>query len=311
MSRGGLLGYEDVPPAVDELSAALSDIYAVLSELRADVGSNRRIINLARSGTAHGALTRAADWSRRSARRRDQQRRKAVKSALRSTGFNIVVLWFDGESTNGSVSNFAVTVDLDSLADWRAALTDLLPTVEEVRLPGESPLLVPLLTGKTVLPLAQQLTAKPRPVRDLGEFEHSFPQPLEQRLTTAVIAAHSALEVLSGLSTLHRDGRVHDQVHDFLQRTVSDYNDAIGAIGACGEDICITALVDLLEGTAEQIKREWSGEIAAGAFAASVVEGTLGVGSQEIESLEGALVLSLQWDADPPSAVTWFKSLEE
>ena len=42
------------------------------------------------------------------------------------------------------------------------ALTDLLPKVEEVRLPGESPLLVPLLNGQEhCLPLAHATRIQP------------------------------------------------------------------------------------------------------------------------------------------------------
>ena len=306
-----LVGYEDVPTALDELSAALFDIYTVLTELRAGVGYNRRIINLARRGTSHGALARAANWSRQGTRRRAQQRRRAVKSALRSTGFKVDVFWSDGESPKGRFPNFAVAVDLDSLADWSQALTDLLPKVEEVRLPGESPLLVPLLNGRSIAPLAMRLVSNLWPVSDLGEFEHLLPQPLEQRLTTPVIAAHSALQVISGLSILRRDGGVHDQVSEFLERTVNDYKDGIATIRGFGKDVCVTALVDFLEEIVERIKGEWNGEAEVGAFAASVVEGALGDGSQGAESLQGALVLSLQWDSDPTSAVTWFESLEE
>ena len=242
-----LVGYEDVPPALDELSAALFDIYTVLTELRAGVGYNRRIINLARRGTSHGALARAANWSRQGTRRRAQQRRRAVKSALRSTGFKVDVFWSDGESPKGRFPNFAVAVDLDSLADWSQALTDLLPKVEEVRLPGESPLLVPLLNGTSIAPLAMRLVSNLWPVSDLGEFEHLLPQLLEQRLTTPVIAAHSALQVISGLSILRRDGGVHDQVSEFLERTVNDYKDGIATIRGFGKDVCVTALVDFLE----------------------------------------------------------------
>ena len=132
-------------------------------------------------------------------------------------------------------------------------------------------------------------------ISDLGEFEHLLPQPLEQRLTTLVIAAHSALQVMSGLSILRRDGGVHEQVSEFLERTANDCRHEIATIRGFGKDVCVTALVDFLEEIGERIKREWRGEIEAGAFAAGVAEGALGDGSQEFESFEVALLLSLQW----------------
>ena len=306
-----LLGYEDVPPALNELSSGLADLYAVLSELRASGESKRRIVNLARSGTSHGALARAANWSRRGTRRRAQQRRRAVKSALRSTGFKVDVFWSDGESPKGRFPNFAVAVDLDSLADWSVALAEVFPRVEDLRLPGETPLLVPLLSGTSIPPLAMRLQSKLRPVSDLGEFEHLLPQPLEQRLTTPVIAAHSALQLISGLSNLRREGGVHEQVREFLERTINDCRHAITTIRDFGEDVCITALVDWLDEISHRIEGEWTSEADFGAYAASVIEGTLGDGSEEAERLQKALALSLQWDSNPASAVTWFESPDE
>ena len=306
-----LLGLEDAPPSLDELSAGLSDIDAVLAELSVGAGPNGGVVNIARSGAPRGALARAADLSRRRTRTRVQERRRAVTAKLQSTGLTVNVFWSDGEATKGELSNFAVTVALKTLVNWSAVLDELAPKLEDLRVAGESPLLVPILKGRSVLPLAKRLIYKLWPVSDLGEFEHLLPQPMEQRLTTQFIAAHSALEVCSGLSILRHGGGLHEQVTQLLQRTLNDYGHAIEAIRAFGEDAWITALVDMLGEIGERIKNEWKGEIEAGTFAASVVEGALGDGSPEIEIFNGALVLSLQWDSDPASAVAWFESLEE
>ena len=306
-----LLGYEGAPPALDELSEGLAEIEAVITELSTDAGSNGKIINSARSGTARKALARAAAWSRRQTYGRAQKRRKAVAADLRSTGLTVDVFWSNGEPTRGESANFAVTVSVESLADWPAALAELALKLEDLRIAGESPLLMPLLKGRSVLPLAVRLIRKLWPVSDFGEFEGLLPQPLQLGLTTPVIAAHSALEVRSGLSALRHESGLHDQVAQLLERTVNDYNDAIAAIRDFGRDVYVTALLDWLEEIEQQIEGEWSGEIEAGTFAASVVEGTLGDGSPEMERFEGALLLSLQWDSDPASAVAWLESLEE
>lgn len=306
-----LLGYEGAPPALDELSEGLAEIEAVITELSMEAGSNRKIINSARSGTARKALARAAAWSRRQTYRRAQQRRKALTADLRSTGLTVEVFWSDGEPMRGKSADFAVTVSVESLADWPSALAELVPKLEDLRVAGESPLLVPLLKDRSVLPLAKQLIRKLGPVSDFGEFESLLPQPLQLGLTTPVIAAHSALEVRSGLSTLRRENGLHDQVAQSLERTVSNYNDAVAAIRDFGGDVCVTELVNWLEEIEQQIEGEWTGEIEAGTFAASVVEGTLGDGSPEMERFEGALLLSLQWDSDPASSVAWLESLEE
>ena len=309
-----LLGYEDAPGALGELSAGLSDLDAVITELSADADSNGKIINAARSGTAKGALARAADLSRRRTHRRAQERRKAVTAALRSTGPTVDVYWSDAEPAKDMSPNFAVTVAVESLADWPSCAGELAPRLEDLRAAGEFPLLVPLLDGRSVPPLAVRLTStsKLRPVSNLGEFENLLPQPLEQRLTTSVIAAHSALQVLSGLSILHREDRLHDQVTKVLERTLDDYHQAITATRDLGGDLLVDGIADLLEQTGKRIQGEWNGETEAGAFAANMAEGALvGDGSPEAEGLQGALYLSLQWDSNPASAVAWLKSPEK
>ena len=307
-----LLGFQDPPLALDEVSIGLSDIVAVLTELSAGPDSVRKVINAGRSGTAQRALSRAAEKSRRWTRRRVQERRSAVTTALRSTGLRVDVIWSDGEPLNGGISNFAISVSVESLADWPAVLGDIVPKLEDLRVPGESPLLVPLLKGRSVVPCAMKLTTKLWPAIGLGEFEHLLPPPLDQRLTTPVINAHSALQVCSGISTLGREGGLPDQVGQFLERTLNAYNDATAEIRSLeGSNVLIAGIVDWLTENDERVAGEFSGEIEAGTFAASMTEGNLWDGSPEAKTLQGVLTLSLQWDSDPASVVALFESLEK
>ena len=303
-----LIGFDGTPPALEDLRVGLSEIDAVLTGLTANADSNKRILNTARSGTARNALARAADWSRRQTRRRVQKRRRAVKSALGSTGLRVDVFWSDGDPIKGELSNFAVAVRLDTLADWSAASDEIVSKLGMLLVPGELPLLLPVIKSRSVLALAVQMTSEIRAASDLGGFEDQLPQPLDQRLTNQVIAAHNALEMFSGLSTLSQNGD-HDDVARFLKQIVNDYNDAIAAISALGGDVWVTAVVALLGEIGEGIKGEWNGEIEPGAYAASIVEGTFGDGSQESETLKNALILSLEWDSDPASGIAWFESL--
>ena len=307
-----LLGFQDPPLALGELSTGLSDIVAVLTEMSAGSDSVRKVINAGRSGTAQRALSRAAEKSRRWTRRRVQERRRGMTTALRSTGLTVDVIWSDGDPLNGRVSNFAISVPVESLADWPAVLADTVPKLEDLRVPGESPLLVPLLKGRSVVPCAMKLITKLWPAIGLGEFEHLLPPPLDQRLTTPVINAHSALQVCSGISTLGREDGLPDQVGQFLERTLNDYNDATEEIRSLeGSDVLISGIVDWLIEIAERVAGEFSGEREAGTFAASMTEGNLWDGSPEANALQGVLTLSLQWDSDPASAVALFESLEQ
>ena len=307
-----LLGFLDPPLALDELSTGLSDIVAVLTEISAGPDSVRKVINAGRSGTAQRALSRAAEKSRRWTRRRVQERRRAMTTALRSTGLTVDVIWSDGDPLKSGVSNFAINVPVESLADWPAVLGGIVPKLEDLRVPGESPLLVPLLKGRSVVPCAKKLITKLWPAIGLGEFEHLLPPPLDQRLTTPVIDAHSALQVCSGISTLSREGGLPDQVGNFLERTLNDYNDATAEIRSLEDsNVLIAGIVDWLIEIGERVAGEFSGEIEAGTFAASMTEGNLGDGSADADALQGVLTLSLQWDSDPASAVALFESLEK
>ena len=306
-----LLGFLDPPLALDELSTGLSDIVAVLTEMSAGPDSVRKVINAGRSGTAQRALSRAAENSRRWTRRRVQERRRAMTSSLRSTGLLVDLIWSDGDTLNGGVSNFAIKVPVESLADWPEVLGDIVPKLEDIRVPGESPLLVPLLNGRSVVPCAKKLITKLWPAIGLGEFEHLLPPPLDQRLTTRVINAHSALQVCSGISTLGREDRLPEQVGHFLERTVNDYKGATAEIRSLdGSNVLIAGIVDWLIEIGQGVAGELNGEIEAGTFAASMTEDNLGDGSADADVLQGVLALSLQWDSDPASAVAWFESLE-
>ena len=306
-----LIGFKTAPPVLDELSAWLSDIAAVLTELRADASSLSRVVSIARRGPARGALARAAKLSRESTSRRAQKRRSAVKRMLQSTGWTVDVLWSDEEPPKGGFSNLAVTVALESLADWQAASDELVQKLEELRVPGESPLLVPLLEGRSVLRLTVRLISRVCPVNDFGEFEHVLPEQLEQRLTNPFIAARSALEVYSALSVLRREGGLHSSVSQLLERKLLEYDQAATAIRALGEDVLVAVLTELLGEIHGQVEKEWNGEIAAGAFATSMVEGVLQPESLEAQRQVGALLMSLQWDSDPAKAIAWLESLGE
>ena len=306
-----LIGFESAPPVLDELSTGLSDIAAVLAELRADARSASKIVSAGRRGSVRGALGRAAKLSRQLTHRRIQKQRAGVRTALQSTGWAVDVCWSDGDPAKGEFSNFAVTVTLDSLADWPAAFDELIPKLQELSVLGESPLLVPVVNDRSVPRFTVRVGSKVWAVGNLGEFEHLLPEQLDQRLTSPFVAARSALEVYSALSVLRREGGLHHSVSQLRERTLLEYNQAAAAIRAVGEDVVVAALTEWLGEIYGQAEKEWNGEIAASAFATSMVEGVLQPESLEATRQGVALLLSLQWDSDPAKAIAWLESLGE
>ena len=306
-----LLGLEQAPDALDEICEGLTEIDAVLTELAADPDSNRAIVNIARSGSAKGALARAADRSLRRTGRRVRERQKEVAAELKSTGWRVEVLWSAGDPQEGEFPNFAVTVAVESLTDWPAALEELVPRLEALRASGESPWLVPVLGARTVRLCAKRLISKLWPLTDFSEFDQVLPQPLEERLTAQVVGSHAALQVCSALSVLGQEGSLDDHVLRVFERAQSDFNEAIATIHGLGQDTVVSEIVDWLLGIGTRIEREWNGEIRAGTFAEGLIEGALGDGSFDFGTLDAALLVSLEWDADPVSAVALIEESRE
>ena len=304
-----LLGYEDAPLALTELASGLSDIDVVITEISANAYSRVRIASCARSGSAEESLAHAAAWARQQTQKRVQIRRNAVASALRSTGLNFDIFWVDGEPLKGVSANFAVTAAVETLGDWPAVSDQLTLKLQNLRLSGETPLLVPLLKDRSVLPLTMRLYSQRWLQCDFGEFEHLLPHPLEQGLTSPFITAFKAMEVCSGLSILRDKDGYHDQIAQFLEYTVNDFRKSITTIRNLGRDGCIEGLVDLLNGIREQVKKEWTGEINAATFAAGLERVVLGDETEGENIFFLALLISLQWDSDPISAVALFESL--
>lgn len=303
-----LLGLDNPPEALDAIASSLSDLDAVVTELSVSPESARRLVGAGKSGPADRALARAADWARKQTDRRIAARRKGVAAELRSMGLAVDVFWSDGDRLKGESGNFAVTVEVASLADWEEALPDLAARVESLRVLGEMPLLVPLLRGHAVRVGLRKLGSKLFVVTDFGEFEQVLPCPLEERLSAQVLVAHSALDLCSALSVVGHEGELDERLATLLERSIRNVEAASEAIVELGDDAVIRALIEWLAELAQRIEDEWNGETQADQYAASFAEGVLGGGSREAELLGLALILSVQWDADPASALAMLES---
>ena len=97
----------------------------------------------------------------------------------------------------------------------------------------------------------------------------------------------------------------------YLEKSRNNYNAAIKAIRSCEENILVKGIIEWLTELERRAIDERESRAEAGSFASSLVEGILGDGSQEIEDLQGALMLSLQWDSDQSKMVTLLESVAE
>ena len=303
-----LLGLRHPPDVLDDIVSSLSDIDAVVTELRENPESVRGIVSAGASGPSDRALARAADWARRQTDRRIAARRKEVAAELKSMGLAVDLFWSDGDRLKGESGNFAVTVEVESLAEWEETLPDLAAKVESLRVLGEMPLLVPLLRGHAVRLGLRQLGSKLFVVTDFGEFGQVLPCPLEERLSAQVLVAHSALDLCSALSVVGQEGDLDERLATLMERSINDIEAASREIVGLGNDDVILAIIDWLAELAQRVEEEWNSEAQPDQYAASVAEVALGGNSRDGELLRLALILSVQWDADPASAQALLES---
>ena len=299
-----LIGRDCPESELDELSDLLSSLDAIIIELSANPVSLAEISQVAKTGPRIRALTRAAEFSREKTHKRVENRRQKVTDAFASLGLPLQVYWYEGDPLTGKLSNFAVAVELETLADWGPTVEKLLPTVKGCESLGESPLLVPLMNGKSVKLLAwRYLNSKFWPDNDSNEFDEQMPPPVEQRLTKLVLAANVALQAYSGLSIISDKVGSRDELGNMRLRSMNSYDDAIAEIRKLPQDELTNLILQWFDASTSSVELEWDNHIEAGTFAADAVGGGLGLNSDHQESFIGLLVLTLEWDSAPAKAL--------
>ena len=304
-----LIGRDAAPNSLDQLVVSLSEMLVVLREFSVSIDSMRNIISTARNGAVDCALTRAAKRARTRTARRVRDRRRQMVAAVRSIGIGATIYWNENNMESHAVSDFVVAVPIDSVSAWFPLLSRLTPKVATLRVLGESAVLLPMLNGKTVLPLAQQLILTIAPISDLDAFEGLLPEPLEQRLTKPVTDAHNALRICSGLSMLRREGTYDDRIALLLTKLQCEFDGAIAAISEMEQDVVITTLLDWLKDIGQRVAGEVAGKIESGSFARELMMVHVGHAPHSAMSLLYALMLSLQWDANPADAIVLMREM--
>ncbi len=304
-----LVGLDGPPDALGEISETLDHIDAVLRAVVADPTAISAILNEARRGNRRNALARAADVARRVSQKQTRQRLLVIETALRSVVEDVDLYWLDSDRRRGLSESFAVGVSVSSLVEWNAALELLLEEVGELRKPAETPIIAPILRGKTAWRFAVQLVPQPWPVTEPGEFERLLPAPIEERLTEQVVKCHSALQVLSGISVLGVDGEIDTRLSPVVEQAVQEVTKANALILELGSDDVILEIGMWLREIANQVNAELKGDAEPGEYAANVWSGAFAAPSPDSETLNTVLALSLEWDASPDGALALLETL--
>lgn len=307
-----LIGNDHPPSALDEIVAVLVDIHVILVELTEEPQASNTLVNLAQRIGPSRALVQVAKLAKQRTIQRVQAHRKKVESALKSTPYEVKVYWVDGDRFKGEMSNFAVSVSVDRLTDWCDSIVLLLPIIQSVKDVLETPLLVPVLHGYTVPLCAQQVTEQGLSAADLGHFASMLPTPVVGKMTVEVGSALSALQVISGLSVLDDDDP-DPRIHDVLRGALRDLNDAVERVVGLGQDDVVLAVADYLFELSKDVEGEWTGNSDTAAFARENFNKLkLPYNSESvIDQRDFLFMLSIHWDVNSESAISFFNSLSE
>ncbi|MEU3001395.1 hypothetical protein ABZ684_28175 [Streptomyces sp. NPDC006995] len=312
--RWDLIGQEP-PDVLDHLVSTLSDLHAVLAELAWGTLEPRKLTATARSGPSAQALGRAADLARRAAGVRAETVPLKLQSHARSAGLHVSLYTrpiSEPDSTEWPAVELAVGVELVELTQWPAAVEQLCSLLKHD--PGtqgsrRSVLLVPLCDGKPVRLLARQLQTTPWPGFDLFDtWSADLPKAHPTPFADAAIAAHQALQCLSGLAhlaTLRDTDPRHQKTAD---EAVKHFQQARLVItGLRQGDPVISMTLDFLDTLARRVESEITEDPSVGNsdvanLASAIAQGAVGRTTEDYLQMESMIAITLQWDLDPDRA---------
>jgi hypothetical protein len=297
-----LLGINGHPVALDELAKVLRDLQAVVQELSHEDADKTKIGRSARSGTHSRALNRAAEASRRAARRRTQLRHEEIKSTIRATGLRTQV-FMPGSRADVEASDIAITVELPSLLEWPDALARLETALADRR-SSDTFLIVPLRHARPVAVLAARIITSTWPSPDLGAWASALNDPQPTVIAQTFERAHAALQAVSGIGSLPRAQQDHPDVREAAETAAAEFRTARDDLLARPSDPIIDGLVEILDDHGQRIQTELHGAAEGPTLAEDVIAAALqGAHNEAFNALAAARMFALEWDIDPARAV--------
>lgn len=305
-----LLGLDGHPESLDRLRDALVDLHAVVHEMATEGADLAKVGRSARSGGRGTALRRAAETCRKAEQRRRQERRDGLQRLCRTSGLRTDVLRAPMPSLPTRLStSWAVTIELESLTAWPAAV-DALVDVLRVQQPlGEMYVLIPLRAGRPVPSLAVSLISTPLPASDIDEWMSQLGDPHPSVLADTFSEGLAALQRLSGVGDLPEDQRTHEQVRAAADEAVAEFERSYADLRAAAADPVTSELLDLTKALAEQVQAEVDGTHHGDTVASQVAAGMIQAPTGAVfDHIIGARYLALEWDIDRTHAVELLQS---
>ena len=299
--RWALVGIDGHPDSLDQIHRTLLDLWAVVYELAVEGDGASHLVETAGSERSERTLRRTAEACRRAHRRRLSARRETLERICRSTGLDARVLSRDEPCDMWT--EFAVTVELDTLLKWPEAELALESALREQQETRETYLIVPLHTGQPIPSLAVRLINNAWPAAELSRWSSALPDAPSFHIAGLSHRVHEALCTLSGISHLPPDQQEHNEVQRCAESATTQFLEAHERLSEQPSDPLIDELLARLEALAARVHAEHGDDHTGPTFAEQMAAGTLQIQtSDEFETSVVARLLALEWDIDPEGA---------
>ena len=204
---------------------------------------------------------------------------------------------------NGSLREFAITVELSSLLEWPQAAETLVQTLDIDQPSDETYLLVPTRIHRAVPRLALKKISECWPLPDVGPWAGELGEPHSSRTFDAFTSAHKALQAISGVEHLPAQQQGHEVVRATSAAAVDCFNSARNEIAECPQGPVRDALLEALDDLAGQVETERDGRASGSSLAERITDGlAIGDVSQDLAALQIAGLIAQEWDIDPHAA---------
>ena len=295
-----LVGIDSHPTVLDALRSVLDDLHALVDELANDDADAARIRTSALSGQSQTALRRAAATCRRANKRRREKRRKEIQSKCQETRLDARVF----DSSHGpALSEYRVSVALDSVVDWRDAVGTLAAALDAASQADETYLFVPLRRGRPVPSLAMRLIgslhADPNP-----DGLDKLPEPHPSDLADTLIQACNSLQAFSVIYSLSEEQQAHERIQTAIQAIETELEVVLERILTLPQDDPIIETVRrVIKEFGERVQAERDAtSTALGLAEQTTTAALLGQTTDELTRMVDAQQLALEWGIDASSA---------
>jgi hypothetical protein len=284
--------------AADYLRQIMSDcrdLDGVLGLLQSTLGAVSQIRDSARRVSAHHALRHCGKEARQLRSASFDGRKTEIAAALAAiTGDAVDVLT---EEREGLVHH-AVLIPVPTLFRWYELQSGIVDALQQLKLPAEQFLILPLRNGKRIEGQGANLIISPLPVIDVGDWQPLLPEVHVGKLESLVSTAIRELGVMSGLTELTTEQRAHPDVVALGRQSGESLSDTLHEL-ADNPDVFTAEVLSEIEKIATRLQEEEQGAAQAPTFAAAVALAATGRSTNEAELVGWMKICAIEWEIDP------------